>query len=646
MTTNDMTPQPPRDHEPLGEVFREVFDLVDETVEKITDDDVEERLSRLLAGARRHRRDRSSDHGIFIKFRTDDHPLPQRWETVLEVATPVRCAKAEFSALSTAWLLSRQLTRALQIAQRDAAVSWAQANLARRDAHTYTKRAAEAKRAADAADEIAAAAAKRAARITAEADAQVNAALDRVSAAAAKATRTGASILAAAERDAARRAQEIVAAAEQRAAQLVSAAQQQAMWTFGEARRNAAQTATATGGHQPSSTTPGARPMPNKAPARRLAKPSCVEINWWLQGVGCRYPLELPRRLEGSTLVPAVNHDLVDEGTSGLPHELASVTESCTAPGPATPATRQTRQLCVAEVLGLLTISLFADHGGVGQIVLAKRVRCGGDRTFGSQLCVKQPGYDPNEPKAGPALWGQHRPVIVAAAAAKPLAALGVGLEHLERAALGADVEVGTYCVSDLSTMTGITRGWRTVRQLREHLLPIGYGYDNPRDLDRTIGPTRWVTTIAAYGNAATGYPDVVQPARYEKGTVTVETANPSATRLTLPRGRRGRGPAEEEDTATRMLLYHVTTAEIRAEVTLPDSVVDGYVGTCLKRIRLALLALDGLPQVDAGPAVDPDDLVVRYLADYLPGCVVQDREPMPTDDCPNADAHATETWK
>ncbi|MEU7615360.1 tetratricopeptide repeat protein [Micromonospora rifamycinica] len=49
MTTNDATPYPMEDPEQLGQAFGEVFDLVDETVEGVTDAEIEQRLRQLLA---------------------------------------------------------------------------------------------------------------------------------------------------------------------------------------------------------------------------------------------------------------------------------------------------------------------------------------------------------------------------------------------------------------------------------------------------------------------------------------------------------------------------------------------------------------------------------------------------------------------
>jgi hypothetical protein len=48
MSTDDMASHQPGEQEPLGQLFREVLDLVDETVEQVTDDDVDARLRQLL----------------------------------------------------------------------------------------------------------------------------------------------------------------------------------------------------------------------------------------------------------------------------------------------------------------------------------------------------------------------------------------------------------------------------------------------------------------------------------------------------------------------------------------------------------------------------------------------------------------------
>ena len=47
-TTGDMPPRQPEDDEPVDQLFGEVFTLVDETVARITDAEVDEHLRRAL----------------------------------------------------------------------------------------------------------------------------------------------------------------------------------------------------------------------------------------------------------------------------------------------------------------------------------------------------------------------------------------------------------------------------------------------------------------------------------------------------------------------------------------------------------------------------------------------------------------------
>jgi hypothetical protein len=55
------------------------------------------------------------------------------------------------------------------------------------------------------------------------------------------------------------------------------------------------------------------------------------------------------------------------------------------------------------------------------------------------------------------------------------------------------------------------------------------------------------------------------------------------------------------------VLLYNVTDTEIRAELSLPDSMVDGYIDTWLERIVLPPVPLQPAVTVPAPrPAADP----------------------------------------
>lgn len=209
----------------------------------------------------------------------------------------------------------------------------------------------------------------------------------------------------------------------------------------------------------------------------------------------------------------------------------------------------------------------------------------------------------------------QRCPVVAGDGVADRLAQLGLKAEILEFALRGADAESRTYTLLDPPNMAGMARYARTVRLLREQLVPLGWSYDNPRNLARTVSPDRQVAIIATLGDAATGVPYVPPSTRYEKGVATVEAVSRNFLQLSLPIDL-GDDLLDEPDTdglATWILLYNVTETEIRAELSLPDSMVDGYIDTWLERIILPPVPLATPGAVPAPrPAADPYFAVVR----------------------------------
>lgn len=212
----------------------------------------------------------------------------------------------------------------------------------------------------------------------------------------------------------------------------------------------------------------------------------------------------------------------------------------------------------------------------------------------------------------------QQCPVIEGDQVADRLAELGLKAEILEFALRGADAEARTYTELDPPNMQGMARYSRTVRLLREQLVPLGWSYDNPRNLARTVSPDRQVALIATLGDAATGVPHVRPSTRYEKGIATVEAVSRNFLQLTLPMDLGDDQPAEPAEAevdgiATWILLYNVTDAEIRAELSLPDSMVDGYIDTWLERIILPPVPLHPAPlATPAEPAAEPQVVVTR----------------------------------
>jgi hypothetical protein len=194
------------------------------------------------------------------------------------------------------------------------------------------------------------------------------------------------------------------------------------------------------------------------------------------------------------------------------------------------------------------------------------------------------------------------------------LAELGLKPSILEAALLGAEAEARTYTALDPPNMSGMARWARTVRIVREHLLPLGWVYDNPRNLARTVSPDRRVAIIATLGDEGTGLPGVTPSTRYEKGVATIDAVNRNFVQLGLPlEFDDEEGPiVDDGGTATWVLLYHPGETEIRAELSLPDSIVDGRIDTWLERILLDPIALDPQPSLGRqAPAADREVPVV-----------------------------------
>lgn len=205
--------------------------------------------------------------------------------------------------------------------------------------------------------------------------------------------------------------------------------------------------------------------------------------------------------------------------------------------------------------------------------------------------------------------------VHVRAPAATRLGQLGLDHELLERVLRGADAEARTYTSLDPPHMAGMARFSRTVRLLREELVPHGWTYDNPRNLARTVSPDRRVALVAASGDTATGVPEIVPSTRYERGVATAAAVNRNFVQQPLPIFSDGPdtddepatdeadGSADASGTTTWLLLYHVASDEIRAELSVPDSMVDGFIDTWIERILLPPVPIEPPPEVVPGAA-------------------------------------------
>jgi hypothetical protein len=172
------------------------------------------------------------------------------------------------------------------------------------------------------------------------------------------------------------------------------------------------------------------------------------------------------------------------------------------------------------------------------------------------------------------------------------LAELGLTVELIERVVRRADAEASICTALDPPIMEGLTRWGRTNRFLREELLPVGWRFDNPRNLPRTIHPGGEFAIVAATGDELTGLADQLPATKYGKGDATVQAIEIN-DQLMLDFGDLGPGLDDGDgsgDMLTWFLLFHVDDEGFRVELSLPDAIVDGRITSWAERIILPVL--------------------------------------------------------
>ena len=187
--------------------------------------------------------------------------------------------------------------------------------------------------------------------------------------------------------------------------------------------------------------------------------------------------------------------------------------------------------------------------------------------------------------------------VHVEAEAVDRLADLGLSVEIVERVVRRADAEASTCTPLDPPILEGLTRWGRTNRFLREELIPLGWTYDNPRNLPRTIHTSGEFAIVATTGDDLTGLLDLLPTTKYPKGYATVQAVETNE-QLTLDFEDFDAGAADGQasdsgDLLTWLMLFHVDDEGFRMELSLPDAIVDGRITSWAERIILPVFPRD-----------------------------------------------------
>jgi hypothetical protein len=198
--------------------------------------------------------------------------------------------------------------------------------------------------------------------------------------------------------------------------------------------------------------------------------------------------------------------------------------------------------------------------------------------------------------------------VVYDVEAADRLAELGLTVDLIERAIMRAAAEAATCTAFDPPIMAGFMRYGRTVRFLREELVPQGWDYDSPRNFCRTISPNREFAIVSTSGDEATGYPEQTPTNKYPKGYATAQAVDTN--------GQLGfdfdglsveEPPLGDDQLATWFLLYQIDGDVIRAELSLPSAMDEGSISDWEERIILPAFSPNAEPDAER-PRDDNDD--------------------------------------
>lgn len=191
------------------------------------------------------------------------------------------------------------------------------------------------------------------------------------------------------------------------------------------------------------------------------------------------------------------------------------------------------------------------------------------------------------------------------------LRALGLTLDQLAEARGRAQHDVDECTALDPPGARGHIRHIRTVRYLREVLIPHGWTADDAGNVGAVVSPNGRVSIVVTSGDAATGQRGHTPRTKYPKGEVTWRRVRQNA-QLSLfddsPVTHPDQG-FEEEVRQTWVLLQYPAGEAVRAELSCPEGVDDsGRINEWSGRVLLPDLPLDTHEAWVPGPDDDERD--------------------------------------
>ena len=181
--------------------------------------------------------------------------------------------------------------------------------------------------------------------------------------------------------------------------------------------------------------------------------------------------------------------------------------------------------------------------------------------------------------------------VAIDATAENRLHELGLTADLITRALLRADAEARLTTGLEPPTAEGTIRYLKTVRFLREELLPMDWDIDNYKHFCRTIHPSREFSIVTSSGDEFTGVdvPGKVPCTKYPKGDLTALAVYQNAGQGVLDLGPEFDEPNIEPAQPENIwfLLQCATPEYIYAELSIPTRIEDGMITDWEERIIL-----------------------------------------------------------
>jgi hypothetical protein len=162
---------------------------------------------------------------------------------------------------------------------------------------------------------------------------------------------------------------------------------------------------------------------------------------------------------------------------------------------------------------------------------------------------------------------------------------------------------------NDPPFLPGIYQWGKTVRVLREALAPLGWSRSDQGNFCPVVEPGGTFAIAVASGSEDTGRVGGQMPTtKRRKGPSTADAVHTNAQLCLFEEFVPT--VTQESDRATWVLLFHSDTAEIRAELSLPDSIGDdGHINGWRERIILGSRPLDA-QIVPTTPDFGPDPTI------------------------------------